>query len=68
MKTGGGNFADSGLNCKPFFKIWRNQIAAAQLSASYRREGIPITMEQIVTHPTMHFQALLVSQRSAAKQ
>ena len=67
MKTGCGDFDESDLNCKPFFEIWGNMIAAAQLSAFYHREGIPITMEEIVSHPTMHLQTLLVSERSAAE-
>ena len=51
----------------PFFDIWGDLFAAAQLSAFYRREGICITVEEILGHPTMHLQTILAAQRLGIK-
>lgn len=58
---------DVGGDCDPnipFFDIWGDLFAAAQLSAFYCRGGICITVEEILSHPTMHLQTVLAAQRS----
>jgi aryl carrier-like protein len=68
MKAGVGDCTDDFCDPSiPFFDIWGGLIAAAQLSAFYRQEGIQITMEEVLSHPTIGLQTLLVAQRSGVK-
>lgn len=50
-----------------FYDIWGNLIAAAKFAECYSQEGVEVTMEEIIEHPTMHMQTLLVSKRLSGK-
>lgn len=50
-----------------FYDIWGSLIAAAQFSEYYGREGIDVTMEEIIENPSMQMQNMLVAKRMSAK-
>ncbi|CZR70233.1 uncharacterized protein PAC_20134 [Phialocephala subalpina] len=45
----------------PFYEIRGDLLAAAQLSMGFGKHGYEISPEEIITHPTMHLQAALLS-------
>ncbi|KAH8805177.1 hypothetical protein F5884DRAFT_885253 [Xylogone sp. PMI_703] len=45
----------------PFFELNGQPIIAAQLASVYRREGITITVEQVIDHPTISSQMHLIT-------
>lgn len=68
IKVGDGDCADKLCDPNiPFFIIWGALTAAAQLSAFYKREGILIEINEILHHPTIYLQILLVAQRLGEK-
>lgn len=50
-----------------FYDIWGNLLAAAQFVECYSQEGIDVTMEEIIEHPSIHMQTLLLSKRMSEK-
>ncbi|KAF4537768.1 Nonribosomal peptide synthase Pes1 [Lasiodiplodia theobromae] len=45
----------------PFYDVWGDQAAAAQLSTLYRREGFDVGMEELIDRPRMREQVELLS-------
>lgn len=53
-------------NDTPFFDTWEEVIIAARFVEFYNLEGISVTMEEIIEHPTINLQCLLVESRIGA--
>ena len=49
-----------------FFDTWEEIIIAARFVEFYNLEGISVTMEEIIEHPTINLQCLLVESRIGA--